>query len=467
MKHKMIGKKGFILSLITLMLVLSACSSSNPSASSPVNSLSNEEKSATDKPNSNEKKVITLSVIKSTRFLELAKEKFEAANPTIKIEIKPSYTVPEVSGRITVARGGGINPVEVEKFVTTVNAELMNGNASDIIAVDELAYNKYAEKGLLTNLIDFMDKTNGFNQDDYFMNVLDALKNKDGLYALPYGVMTSVWFGNQERLAGLNLDPAKAWTWDEFEKKMKTLANDGSKDPLVRYLNPDKLLLEMVSKDMDKFLDVNEKKAKFQDQAFIDMLKQAKSFYDLKIISPLEQPKGPGKAIKMGESLGLKDALSLSEITTYSSLSFASMFYDKPLLYQAPTSEPKDGNSFESNMLLSINNKSENKKEAWSFLQFLISEEMQSSPELEGLPVNKKASQAQIDASAANKDMKLSPEFIEAAKELLPQLKRYSGLDPKIKKILIDETEPFFSGQKSAETVANSIQNKVSLYLEE
>jgi len=456
MKLNRIGKKGLILTLISFMLVISACSSSN--------SPSNKEQGATDKPNSNEKKVITLSVITSTRFLEMAKEKFEAANPNIKIEIKPSYTVPESSGRTS---RGGVDPVEVEKFVTTVNAELMNGNASDIIAVDALAYNKYAEKGLLANLNDLMDKADGFKQDDYFMNVLDALKYNDGLYALPYGVTTSIWFGNQERLAGVDLDPAKAWTWDEFEEKMKTLANDGTKDPVVRYLSPDRLLLEMVSEDLDKYLDVNEKKAKFQDQAFIDMLNQAKSFYDQKIINEPEQPTGQGVAIRMGESMGLKDALSLSEIMTYSSLSFASMFFDKPLLYQAPTSEPKDGKSFESNKLLSINNKSENKTEAWSFLQFLISEEMQSSPELEGLPVNKKASQAQIDASAASKDMKMTPEFIEAAKELLPQLKRYSGLDPKIKKILIDETVPFFSGQKSAETVANTIQNKVSLYMEE
>lgn len=464
MKRNRIGKKGLILTLISFMLVISACSSSNSPANGAANRPSNEEQGATDKPNSNEKKVITLSVITSSRFLEMAKEKFEAANPNIKIEIKPSYTVPDSPG---TTRGGGFDPVEVEKFVTTVNAELMNGNASDIIAVDSLAYNKYADKGLLANLKDLMDKSKGFNQDDYFMNVMDALKYNDGLYALPYGVSTNVWYGNQERLAGLELNPAKAWTWDEFEGKMKTLASDGSKDPVVRYISPDRLLIEMVSEDLDKFMDANKKKARFQDQAFIDMLKQAKSFYDQKIINEPEQPTGQGVTIRMGESMGLKDALTLSSVMTYSSLSLGAMLFDKPLLYQAPASEPKDGKSFDSNLLLSINNKSQNKTEAWSFLQFLISEEIQSTPELEGLPVNKKASQAQLDAMAANKDVKVSPEFVETAKGLLPELKRYRGLDPKIKKIIIEETEPFFSGQKSAETVANTIQNKVSLYMEE
>lgn len=47
------------------------------------------------------------------------------------------------------------------------------------------------------------------------------------------------------------------------------------------------------------------------------------------------------------------------------------------------------------------------------------------------------------------------------------QSKRYGGMEPKIGDIVMEETGLFFKGEKSAEDVAKTLQNKVTLYLEE
>lgn len=135
---------------------------------------------------------------------------------------------------------------------------------------------------------------------------------------------------------------------------------------------------------------------------------------------------------------------------------------------------------------LAINGKSANKQEAWQFVKFLLSEEMQTAMELNGFAVNKRAGKTNENAlkelgqpNASGKSMKLminGKEFtpkpandhdIERIEQALNGIKAYAESDPKITKIVAEETAPFFQGQKSAEDTAKVIQNKAGTYLQE
>ncbi|OXM16961.1 extracellular solute-binding protein [Paenibacillus herberti] len=459
MNVKTWSKRGIFVGSSAALLALSACSSSVGSTGG--NTAANEQKNTSD-PGSGGKQAITMSVVSTNRFLQQAEEKFEAANLDIDIQIKESHIVPQDgTGRMSIR--GGYDPAAIEKHVTTVNAELMNGNASDIIAVDTLAYSKYADKGLLADLTDYMRK---LNAEDYYINVFDSLKYKDKLYTITPGVSTGLWFGNKERIEGMNLDP-KAWTWDQFGEKMGELAKAGG-DPVVQWMPVDMLLLDRVSAEAEKFINLSDKKASFEDKAFIDLLNQIKSFYDQKIFQEPEMTGGVSKAVKIGEKLSRKEAFISSAFMDISSVSLGQMMFDQSQIFSPPKSGSAEGNSFKPTILLSINNKSEKKEAAWKFLQFLLSEEMQSSRELGGLPINKKAVDGQVKALEQTEGaFKPTAEDVEMTKGLLADLKRSGTIDPKIETIIKEETAPFFEGQKSAEDAAKSIQNKVTLYLEE
>ncbi len=458
-----IGKKGIVLCILASAVALSACSSGSntPAAGSASGSQSAEQGSGESSSGSN---VITVSVVTSNRFLELAKEKYEAANPGVTIELKQSYETPKPQGgAMAPSRPVGYDPAAVEKHVTTVNTELMNGNAADLIMVDSLAYTKYADKNLLVDLQSYMTEEKGFNDEDYYMNIFDALKYKDGLYAIAPNVVPDIWFGNKKRIIDLELDP-NSWTWAQFSEKLGELAKQGE-DPVVQYVVPEYFTSERVGENIDKFMNLNEKKASFDSPEFIGLLNEIKSYYDNGI---LQEPESYGtRSGKAGESLNLKEAFVKSKLQRFESLNFGKMLFADPQVFMPPIEDGGKGNSFRVGMLLAMNEKSNNKDKAWDFLKFLLSEEMQSEQDLQGLPVNKKTAETQIRALETSGENKLSTEEVAKAKEIIPQLARYGGIEPKINDLVMEETVLFFKGEKTAEDVAKTLQNKITLYMEE
>ena len=64
--------------------------------------------------------------------------------------------------------------------------------------------------------------------------------------------------------------------------------------------------------------------------------------------------------------------------------------------------------------------------------------------------------------------MAATQEEVDAVKALIASADKISGnTDQQIINIITEETEPFFKGQKSAADVANIIQNRVQIYVNE
>lgn len=127
----------------------------------------------------------------------------------------------------------------------------------------------------------------------------------------------------------------------------------------------------------------------------------------------------------------------------------------------------------------SINANSGVKQEAWSFLKFLISEEMQSSKELSGMPIHKAAYNKQFDALKEDVksgkvmtqfgeiEVQATPEELDPYRNLIEQLQLSGASDHKIPEIISEEIKMYYSGQKSLDDVIKLIQNRVTTYLNE
>ncbi|CAH1210657.1 hypothetical protein PAECIP111891_03547 [Paenibacillus allorhizoplanae] len=479
--RKLTVKQSVVACSLVSLLSLTACSSNTTTTTGDTGS--------TTTPATGNK-TVTLSVMTSDRFLELAKQKYEALHPDTKINIKEYEAAPQTATGQGQGQGQQQqmvmvkkpDPKNIEKYASSVGAELMSGKASDVIVTSGLPFQKYADKKLLENISDLMSKDASFKKDSYYAGIFDAMKYNGSLYTVPIKVGLNMWIGNQALLSGQQVDDGK-WTWSDFKKKASALVsdknNDGKPDtyPLGK-IEPDQLITSMLNSSFSKFADVGAKKAKFDSPDFINMLKLAKSLYDDKLI--LADNSDPDNVVfqPKGNVLMYMDMYMMPKMN----------FDGKGAYYNLPSESEAKGTQFTSSLPLAINSKSANKKEAWEFVKYLLSDEMQSSRELSGIAVNKNGAKAQIDLlkslgtageGGAGKSMKLNingkamavtpPTEQEAAaiEKVLNNISVNGESDPKITNIVVEETAPFFQGQKSAEEVAKVIQNKVSTYLQE
>lgn len=91
----------------------------------------------------------------------------------------------------------------VQDAIKELNTRLLTGNAPDVLILDGLPAEKYAEQGILMNLDGEVD-TSGV-----YSNLIEQVKVKEGLYFIPLGIKFPVAWGEQE-----NLDNIK--TYDSF-----------------------------------------------------------------------------------------------------------------------------------------------------------------------------------------------------------------------------------------------------------
>ncbi|PEP56778.1 ABC transporter substrate-binding protein [Bacillus pseudomycoides] len=418
------------------------------------NSDSKEERKTKDG-----KTIVEVSTLGDTKSLKQAEKLYEQKNPKIDIQIKGAF--PENGSD---KEGSKTDDTSIEKTISKVNTEFLSGKGSDVIVLDGLPADKYGKKGLLTDLSKMMEQDKSFDKNQYFNKVLDNSKTNEKLYGIPLYFWLSGLLGDDKAIqqSGVKVND-KEWTWSEFTSIGKELASKGTHTHVIGNTSPEQMLQFLVQDHYSKLVDKASGQAKFQSDLFVQMLEDVKKMYEQKIVT--------ADSVALGEAYFVP--APIMSVEEYFSFGY-SLGITESKMYQKPhIAGQKKGVAFTPNTTVGINAKSPVKKEAWNFLKFLMSDEVQSKGN--GFPINKAVYEQQIktlkekggiegpDGSMIN----VTESDMQGLEKMAAEISVQSPQSTKIESIIAEESKSYFSGQKSAKDVAALIQNRVTTYINE
>ena len=418
---------------------------------------------------------VTVSVMENTRFLQQAEAAFEQANPGIDIQIQSYVATPDSKGPVMRTVGDSIDAATLEKYRTSVNTELMSGKGADLIAVESLAYEKYAERGMFVDLTDRMRQDASMKPEELNAGVLEGVKVNGLQAALPIHYNLDMTVGNEKLLsdAGILVDD-RTWTWQELLQsgEQAIASQPGAARAILAGVTPEDLLARIVQSEFDRYVDASAKTANFANDSFVALLQEIKRLSDAGLIDG--NPEMAMQDMDVFKSMQLKRPMEL--------FMFPKVAYrGTGKVYWAPGGGESQGVTYDSELMLAMNRNSKVQEEAWSFLSFLLSEQMQSQPSMDGYPIRKASlktmlnqfvemlSKGQIRMAGPSGDTPPAPTEaeIDAVVALAEQVGAFAGSDPQIMNMVKEEAASFFGGAASAEDAAELIQNRVGTYLNE
>lgn len=367
--------------------------------------------------------------------------------------------------------------------MTKMNTDIASGNTPDIIMISsDMPVDSYVNKGLFADLNPFLENDPELNKEDYMENIFEVFSQDGKLYQLVPSYYLYTIFGKASEVgeeAGWTMEDLKALREEKGEDV--AVFSDITQSGVLNYI----LLFAS-----NQFVDWEKGECYFESPEFIELLEFANEFPKEIDYSELYNDKDyweqqetmfrDGRALLMTYSLGNFQDYQYCEKGTFGEPITAIGF---------PVKEGA-GNVIMYNQNFAISSKSEYQQEAWEFIRYYLTEDYQDTIEY-GWPVlksslNKMMEKAQekpyyIDENGQKVEYEdtwyiggvevtmdpLSQEDCDRVVGFLNSAKGVYAYDQAIMSIVYEETAPYFDGQKTAEEVADIIQSRIYIYVNE
>ena len=416
-----------------------------------------------------QKETIVLGTFSSTSALRNAVMEFNRENDTYHVKIK-EYLDPQTHDRADAT--------------VRMNNDILSDSCPDILDLADLNLNALASKGLFADLNDYLENSSLLKRSDILDSLLTAYTIENKLITIPSHFSLKTLMGWRSAVGD-----DMGWTLEELITYAEAhpeaeLFDNTSRDEIIQYL---------MSYNENAFIDWHSGTCHFDSDNFKQLLKFAGRF-------PAEPPQSPEQSstpvrIQNGEVL-----LLVEDIAEFDSIQLPlEIYHNEGTCIGFPASDGSAGCMLIPYGAYAITVKSDLKEGAWAFIESLLASQ---DAEASFFP-SKKDTLAEKAADA------VTPEYLtdEAGEILLGEngepIPKESGMAiaysdweytyhiptleeadlilrlieaakpvsfseaNEVVKIINEEAEGYYLGQKTAEEVMEIIQNRVRIYVNE
>lgn len=367
---------------------------------------------------------------------------------------------------------------------TKFNNDVISGQIPDIILVgSDMDVNNYINKGILADIGEMIANDEELSKLELIPNVVEAFSVDGKMYTLVPSFSIRSLVGKTSVLGD-----RQQWNMAEFMEFAASLPEG------TTAFNPemlrDSFLYQVMNFLGSDFVDPVSGKCHFDSSEFISILEYAKTLpaefsedywvdYDYSLYETMYRD---NKAILMEVYMSTINDLKYQ---------LKGQMGEEVTFIGFPTAEGNGSVIMMSSNAFAISAKSAYKDGAWEFVRHYLTEDYQKSGEFYDFPIVKsvfeeKAKEATgksywIDENGekveyddyyyiGGEEIILEPftqEEVDAICEFIYSVKKVNKFDNNIRNIINEEAQSFFEGQKSAQEVAQIIQSRAQIFVDE
>ena len=396
-----------------------------------------------------EKKELVLYTLYENIGIEQAAASFRDVDPNVNITV-----------RTGIVADSEISP---EDAIRSLNADIVSGNAPDLILLDGLPYERMAKEGYLANLSEMVDSLTASGK--YFDNAIQSVNVDDVCYGVPTRLSLPGLVGSSDAIAAI--DGIEGFDTDDVTySSMSSLralciADFAGSDNLNNRKVFESFLVSCKSV-------VNQIEGKEEDSGAVDCAER--------LVDTLNRDSKShfGMSPSLIEGASDLEVGVISDAGTFGMLRLSADYIDDG---KYGILEVGGISSFEPMSVVGISSTCNNENEAKAFIDFLLSDAQQTLTQLTGIPVNKSSLSSFLEqiggyeiskmGLGADESYSIGGLESEEIEEIISSISQCSSCyfnDEIIEEIIKSAVTEYCIEEKPLDEIVSEANRKISLY---
>ena len=364
---------------------------------------------------------------------------------------------------------------------TRLSNDILAGKVPDIVDASNFDITAYAEKGVFLDLYTLIDSDSEVNREFFVDGILENLETDGKLYS----IANSFYIQTAMGLADVVGD-YPGWTFDEMMAAYSSLEGDAE---IMRYMTRSSFLTYCMMMSYDNYVDRETGQCYFNGEDFVKLLEVAAAFpeeFDYYSEDNEVYVSDPTRLYQRQVLLCDVHLSSFSDLDWY-----RAYLRDQDFTLVGYPCSTRNGHMMSWQGQLAVSATSDKTDGAWQFIKYILSDEYQENS-IWNFSVNNSVFQNKlaeameppyyIDENGEKveyenswylddgTEVTLEPMSEAEVQKIMNVINNAGGsyqYDETINTIITEETASFFNGQKTAQQVADLIQNRVQTYIME
>ena len=359
----------------------------------------------------------------------------------------PGFTVRVVD----YSDGTAYTPEQAAARLTT---EIISGKGPDMVCFNGISPYPYIRSGMLANIGAFIAQDGDISLDDIV--IADVLKEGEGIYFMASSFAVDSMVARTDRFGA-----RYGWTVDEYLDMDRSLPPDVQ---LINNMSREIYIDYILSRYIRETVDWENGKCNFESEDFIRMLEVGKSIRETTQDPDNTQFGLGGQLVASGYRI-----VANSLVDSVWIMALEKQLAGCELSYIGwPTPDGSCGSDAMLKDSIGIISTGQSTERCWKFIKYMVMN-APNGLDLPRMPVYKPLLDAAIKEAHTSDSLqvKVTDADADSFYALIDRVKNSTLYDTQMLRIISEESQAYFNGDKTAAEAARIIQSKASIYLAE